>query len=66
MEDWKERNNGTQCAIDRSGWGISLSDRERADRRRNQHRKVFPNMSLTNLKEMTYHLEGQHNDSKDG
>eukprot|EP00957_Ditylum_brightwellii_P072440 5505100-Ditylum_brightwellii.AAC.1 len=66
MEDWKERNNGTQCAINGSGWGKSLSDREYVDKRRNQHRKVFPNVSLTNSKEMTYHLEEQHNDINDG
>eukprot|EP00957_Ditylum_brightwellii_P129294 9862902-Ditylum_brightwellii.AAC.1 len=66
MEDWKERNNGTQCAIDGSGWGNSLSDREYADRRRNQNRKIFPNVSLVNSKERTYHLERQHDDSEDG
>eukprot|EP00957_Ditylum_brightwellii_P190821 14526979-Ditylum_brightwellii.AAC.1 len=39
MEDWNERNNGTQCVINGSGWRKSLSGREYAEKRRNQHRK---------------------------
>eukprot|EP00957_Ditylum_brightwellii_P084589 6432096-Ditylum_brightwellii.AAC.1 len=66
MEDWKERNNITQCAINGSEWGKSLSDREYADRRRKKNRKVSPNVSLANSREMTYHLERKHNDSEDG
>eukprot|EP00957_Ditylum_brightwellii_P061465 4665334-Ditylum_brightwellii.AAC.1 len=52
MEDWKERNNGTQCVIDGSGWGRSLSDREYSDRRRNQNKKIFHSMSFANSREM--------------
>eukprot|EP00957_Ditylum_brightwellii_P172835 13157639-Ditylum_brightwellii.AAC.1 len=66
MEDWQKRNNGTWCAFDGSGCEKVLSDRKYTDQRGNQNRKVFPNVSCANSRKMTYHLERQHIDSKDG
>eukprot|EP00957_Ditylum_brightwellii_P122727 9359428-Ditylum_brightwellii.AAC.1 len=66
MGDGQERDNGTWRTFDGSGYGKILSDREFADRRRNQNKKVSPNVSLANLRKMTYHLERQHNDNNDG
>eukprot|EP00957_Ditylum_brightwellii_P065732 4986379-Ditylum_brightwellii.AAC.1 len=66
MEDWQERENITQCAFDGSECGKILLNREYANRRRNQNRKVFPNVSLANSRKITYHLERQHDDNEDG
>eukprot|EP00957_Ditylum_brightwellii_P117086 8931041-Ditylum_brightwellii.AAC.1 len=66
MEDWREKNNGTRCAFDGSGCGIILKAREYTDRRRNQNRKIFLNMSFASSRKMTYNLEMQHEDNEDG
>eukprot|EP00957_Ditylum_brightwellii_P136390 10401714-Ditylum_brightwellii.AAC.1 len=58
------KENGTQYAFHGSRYGRILSDREFADRRRNQNRKIFSNMSLANSRKLTYHLERQHNGNK--
>eukprot|EP00957_Ditylum_brightwellii_P184552 14055901-Ditylum_brightwellii.AAC.1 len=66
MEDWQKRNIGMWCAFDGSGCGIILLEREYADRRMNQNRKFFSNMSFASSRKMTYDLERQHEDNENG
>eukprot|EP00957_Ditylum_brightwellii_P064739 4913087-Ditylum_brightwellii.AAC.1 len=66
MEDWQERNDSMWCAFNGSGCGIILSEREYVDRRRNQNRKVFSNVSFASSRKMMYDLERQHEDIEDG
>eukprot|EP00957_Ditylum_brightwellii_P026283 1988096-Ditylum_brightwellii.AAC.1 len=47
-EDWYKGKDDTQCALDGSGNGRIPSDRGYTDRRRNQNKKVFSNMSHAN------------------
>ena len=54
------------CAFNRSGCGIILLKREYTDRRRNQNRKAFPNVSLASSRKMMYDSERQHKDNDDG
>eukprot|EP00957_Ditylum_brightwellii_P050513 3831415-Ditylum_brightwellii.AAC.1 len=65
-EDWHKEKDGTWCALDGSGDGRIPSDRGYTDRRKNQNRKVFSNVSHANSGKSVYHLERQQDDKKDG
>eukprot|EP00957_Ditylum_brightwellii_P102556 7816468-Ditylum_brightwellii.AAC.1 len=65
MEDYQERNNGTWCASNGSGGGVILPERECVDKRRNQNRNVFPNVSFASSRKMAHDLEMLHKDNED-
>eukprot|EP00957_Ditylum_brightwellii_P027975 2113395-Ditylum_brightwellii.AAC.1 len=66
VEDWQKWKCCTQCAFDGSGYEKVLSNREHADRMRNQNRVVFSQMSVATLGGTPYHLVKQHDKDKDG
>ena len=66
VEDWQKWKNRTQCAFDGSGYERILSDREYANRMRNQNRVVFSQLSVATSGGTAYHLVKQHDEDKDG
>jgi hypothetical protein len=66
VEDWQKWKNCTQCTFDGSGYERVLSDREYADRMRNQNRVVFSQLSVATPGGTAYHFVKQHDKNKDG